>query len=64
VLESYTEIEFENLQKQVDETIERMGIDWTTNELRKAVESRRRIRWGTLNGMLLLRHIDSLIDET
>jgi regulator of replication initiation timing len=57
----YTDVEWSDLERQVQECIIEYGIDWTTELLRKRLDERRRFRFGTLNGLLLLAHYDSLI---
>ena len=60
----YTEQEWaEDILSQIDEVVAREGIAWTTECLRQALADRRRIRFGSLNGALLLRHIDALLAE-
>lgn len=56
----YSSEEWADLKRQVEESIAADGISFTTSALRGALADRRRIRFGALNGLALIAHIDAL----
>lgn len=56
-------VAFSECEQQANAYIKREGTQKLVSELREAIEDRRRIRLGTVNTIVLLRHIERLEAE-
>lgn len=54
---------FGNAERQANAYIAKKGTQSLVDELRDAINERRRVRLGTINTIVLLRHIDRLESE-